>query len=247
MFDAASRAAEGAVGHRRGRRATDPDTTGWRRPWTPAISSSARAVPVRDRRASRRRAARRRPSWRRTAPSSTSTAASSGSAGRPPPGEARTDFEVINAVAAAMDADLGCPTPAAAMDELAAWPPVRRDLARAARPRGAAALALPSPDDPGRPSCTWRASPPPTGGPASRRPTCRPASSPTPSPVHPGHRAAAGHYNAGTMTRRTANLELLPEERLDINPRRHRAGVGDGDLVEVTSRRGRSRRPGRRH
>jgi len=26
------------------------------------------------------------------------------------------------------------------------------------------------------------------------------------------------HYNAGTMTRLTSNLDLLPEERLEINP-----------------------------
>jgi formate dehydrogenase major subunit len=34
------------------------------------------------------------------------------------------------------------------------------------------------------------------------------------------------HYNAGTMTRRTANLALLPTERMDLHP----AGDDLGDL-----------------
>jgi formate dehydrogenase major subunit len=47
------------------------------------------------------------------------------------------------------------------------------------------------------------------------------------------------HYNAGTMTRRTDNLVLLPKERLEIHPSdAERLGVGDGDGIEVASRRG---------
>jgi formate dehydrogenase major subunit len=46
------------------------------------------------------------------------------------------------------------------------------------------------------------------------------------------------HYNAGTMTRRTGNLALLPEELLEINPSdAERLGIGDGEPVEVASRR----------
>jgi formate dehydrogenase major subunit len=47
------------------------------------------------------------------------------------------------------------------------------------------------------------------------------------------------HYNAGTMTRRTANLLLAPSERVDVSPDdAARFGVGDGDRVEIASRRG---------
>ena len=61
-----------------------------------------------------------------------------------PPGEARPDFEIIRAVAAALGADLGCPTPAAAFDEMASLTPdLRGHLARAARARGRDRLALP--------------------------------------------------------------------------------------------------------
>ena len=45
------------------------------------------------------------------------------------------------------------------------------------------------------------------------------------------------HYNAGTMTRRTANLVLLPTERLDLHPAdAARLDVRDGTEV-VSSRR----------
>ena len=46
------------------------------------------------------------------------------------------------------------------------------------------------------------------------------------------------HYNAGTMTRRTPNAVLMPEERLEICPDdAYRLGLADGDRVEVSSRR----------
>jgi formate dehydrogenase major subunit len=46
------------------------------------------------------------------------------------------------------------------------------------------------------------------------------------------------HYNAGTMTRRTRNVDLLPAETLQIHPDdAGRLGVVDGDRVEVRSRR----------
>jgi formate dehydrogenase major subunit len=47
------------------------------------------------------------------------------------------------------------------------------------------------------------------------------------------------HYNAGTMTRRTSNLDLVPEEMLDLHPDDlARLGLVDGDRVAVSSRRG---------
>jgi formate dehydrogenase major subunit len=42
----------------------------------------------------------------------------------PPPGEARTDFEILRSVAVAMRADLGCRTPAEAMAECAGLAPL---------------------------------------------------------------------------------------------------------------------------
>jgi len=47
------------------------------------------------------------------------------------------------------------------------------------------------------------------------------------------------HYNVGTMTRRTGNLDLLPSDRLELHPDdAAELGVADGDPVEVRSRNG---------
>ena len=47
------------------------------------------------------------------------------------------------------------------------------------------------------------------------------------------------HYNAGTMTRRTANLVLLDHDWLEIHPGdAERLGVSDREPVEVRSRTG---------
>jgi len=48
------------------------------------------------------------------------------------------------------------------------------------------------------------------------------------------------HYHTGTMTRRCPSLETLaPEATLEINPSdAERIGVSDGDMVKVSSRRG---------
>jgi formate dehydrogenase major subunit len=47
------------------------------------------------------------------------------------------------------------------------------------------------------------------------------------------------HYNVGTMTRRTGNLELLPSDWLEIHPEdAETLGIEDGAFVEVRSRIG---------
>ena len=48
------------------------------------------------------------------------------------------------------------------------------------------------------------------------------------------------HYNAGTMTRRTANVELVDRDWLEIHPEdAARLWIADGDVVSVRSRVGR--------
>jgi predicted molibdopterin-dependent oxidoreductase YjgC len=50
------------------------------------------------------------------------------------------------------------------------------------------------------------------------------------------------HYNVGTMTRRTAQRELAPDDPLEIHPEdARREGIGDGDLLELESRSGATR------
>ena len=48
------------------------------------------------------------------------------------------------------------------------------------------------------------------------------------------------HYNAGTMTRRTGNLELNDRDYLEIHPDdAERLWITDGDTISVRSRQGR--------
>jgi formate dehydrogenase major subunit len=158
-----------------------------------------------------------------------------------PPGEARTDFEVINAVAAAMDADLGCPTPAAAMDELASLAPLYAGISHERLDReGPLHWPCRSPEDPGEAVLYLEGFATPNGrAQLHAKPYLPPGEEPDaeyPFILVTGRRLV--HYNAGTMTRRTDNLLLLPEERLEIHPSdAQRLGVGDGDAVEVSSRR----------
>jgi predicted molibdopterin-dependent oxidoreductase YjgC len=54
------------------------------------------------------------------------------------------------------------------------------------------------------------------------------------------------HYNAGTMTRRTGNLDLMDHDVLEINPEdADRLWIADGELVSVRSVNGRIELPAR--
>jgi formate dehydrogenase alpha subunit len=159
-----------------------------------------------------------------------------------PPGEARTDFDVINAVAAALGADLGCPTPAAAMEELASLAPIYAGISHERLDReGPLHWPCRSSDDPGE-SILYLDGFATRSGRAqlAAKPYLPPGEQPDadyPFVLVTGRRLV--HYNAGTMTRRTGNLALLPEERIEIHPSdAERLGLGDGEPVEVASRRG---------
>jgi formate dehydrogenase alpha subunit len=158
-----------------------------------------------------------------------------------PPGEAKTDFDVINAVADAMGTDLGCPTPAAAMDELASLAPLYTGISHQRLDReGPLHWPCRSADDPGEAVLYLEGFATPNGrAQLHAKPYLPPGEEPDadyPFVLVTGRRLV--HYNAGTMTRRTDNLVLLPRERLEIHPSdAQRLGVGEGDPVEVESRR----------
>ncbi len=159
-----------------------------------------------------------------------------------PPGEARTDFDVIKGVADAMGVDLGCPTPEAAMDELASLAPLYAGISHQRLDReGALHWPCRGPEDPGEPVLYQDGFATPNGrAQLHPKPYLPPGEQPDesyPFVLVTGRRLA--HYNAGTMTRRTDNLVLLPEERLEIHPAdAEQLGVGDGEPVEMRSRRG---------
>jgi formate dehydrogenase major subunit len=82
-----------------------------------------------------------------------------------PPGQARTDFDILNAVAGNLGADLGCRDPAAALAECAAVAPLFAGLSHA-RLEAEGPLHWPccSPDDQARPRSTSTGSRPQTVG-----------------------------------------------------------------------------------
>ncbi|MFM9373194.1 formate dehydrogenase subunit alpha [Streptomyces sp. Da 82-17] len=159
-----------------------------------------------------------------------------------PPGAARTDFDVVHAVAAALGADLGCATPAAALAECARVAPVFAGLSHERLDReGAVPWPCRSADQPGEATLYAREFATPDGrAQLSAAPYLPPGEEPDsayPLLLVTGRRWA--HYNSGSMTRRGGNLLLDPHGRLDLHPddaARH--GVRDGAPVTVESRHG---------
>ncbi|MFC4059256.1 formate dehydrogenase subunit alpha [Planomonospora corallina] len=162
-----------------------------------------------------------------------------------PPGEARADFAIVHALAGALGADLGCPTPAAALAECARVAPLFAGVSHERLDReGALHWPVPDPDGPGQARLyTERFA---TAGGRARlaaRPYLPPGEEPDgdyPLVLVTGRRWA--HYNSGGMTRRTGNLRLDGTDRLDLHPAdAARYGLRDGDPVTVESRHGRAR------
>jgi formate dehydrogenase major subunit len=159
-----------------------------------------------------------------------------------PPGEARPDFEIIRALADAIGADLGCPNPAAAYDEMASVTPTFAGISHERLDReGPIAWPCRSADDPGERRLYLQRFETPSGrAQLAATPYAPPGEEPDtefPLLLVTGRRLE--HYNAGTMTRRTGNLELVAEELLELNPEdAANLGVADRERVLVASRRG---------
>ncbi|MGW3401417.1 formate dehydrogenase subunit alpha [Streptomyces zhihengii] len=162
-----------------------------------------------------------------------------------PPGGARTDFAVVHAVAAAMGADLGCRTPAAALAECGRLAPDFAGISHERLDReGALHWPCPSPDAPGE-ATLYAGTFATSDGRAhlAAPPYLPPGEEPDadyPLLLVTGRRWA--HYNSGSMTRRGANLGLDPQGHLDLHPEdAARHGVRDGAPVVVDSRHGQAR------
>ncbi|MGW2638875.1 formate dehydrogenase subunit alpha [Streptomyces sp. NPDC001348] len=163
----------------------------------------------------------------------------------PPPGEARSDFDAVRAMAAAMGADLGCPTPADALAECGRVAPLFAGLSHERLDREG---AVPWPcTHPGRPGeaklYVERFATPDGRAHLTAAPYLPPGEQPDddyPLLLVTGRRWA--HYNSGSMTRRGGNLALDPVDLLDLHPDDAlRYGVREGARVSVESRHGRAR------
>jgi formate dehydrogenase major subunit len=162
-----------------------------------------------------------------------------------PPGEARTDFEIIKTVSRALGHQLPWATPAEAMDEIAALTPDWAGISHARL---------------GRSGLQWPVAPDGTDAPilyehefTSADGRAHFAALPYKAPgdaaddefpliLVTGRRLQ--HYNAGTMTRRTGNVELVDADVLEIHPDdAARLWISDGDRISVRSRVGRIELP----
>jgi predicted molibdopterin-dependent oxidoreductase YjgC len=160
-----------------------------------------------------------------------------------PPGEARPDWIAVRDAARALGADWRCETPAQVMDEIAAAAPALFGGVSYARLAGDG-LQWPCPDaaHPGTPRVHESG--------FLRGRGCLMAIDYEPSAEH-GVAAypyllvtgrVLHQYNVGTMTRRTAQQHLAPEDLLEIHPEdARREGLADGARVLLESRHGHTR------
>jgi formate dehydrogenase major subunit len=157
-----------------------------------------------------------------------------------PPGAAKTDFEILTTMSRALGHDMGYDTPSDVMDEIAEMTPRYAGISH---------------ERVGRRGLQWPVDPDGTdtpilyedhfelpGGRAQfaalpYKPPGDQADEEFPLILVTGRRLE--HYNAGTMTRRTGNLELMSHDWLEVHPDDAAAlGLADGELVKLRSRRG---------
>lgn len=158
-----------------------------------------------------------------------------------PPGEARTDFAIIGEVARRLGHEFGWEDPWDALDEVAQLTP---DYAGVSRERlGRSGLQWPvRPDGSDSPTLYDTVFDRPGGrGHFAALPYKAPgdaADEDFPLVLVTGR--ILQHYNAGTMTRRTANARLVDRDVLEVHPvDAARLWITDGDMVSVRSRVGR--------
>lgn len=158
-----------------------------------------------------------------------------------PPGDARTDFDILRAVSAALGHDMALDGPEDAMREIAALTPEFTGVTY--ERLGRRGLQWPVTADGADAPILYEREFHRAGGRAhfAALPYKEPgdaADAEFPLVLVTGRRLE--HYNAGTMTRRTGNLELMDRDWLELHPDdAARLWIADGDLVSVRSRVGR--------
>ena len=159
-----------------------------------------------------------------------------------PPGEARTDFEIIGEVARRLGHEFGWDTPWDALDEVARLTPHYAGVSR--ERLGRRGLQWPvRPDGSDSPTLYDTVFDRPGGrGHFAALPYKAPgdaADEDFPLVLVTGR--ILQHYNAGTMTRRTPNARLVDRDVLEVHPvDAARLWIADGDRVSVRSRVGRT-------
>lgn len=158
-----------------------------------------------------------------------------------PPGQARADWRILCDLMAATGYPQSFGHPSEIMAEIASVAPPLHGVSYARLEGDGLQWPVPHAEHPGTPLLHRDTFP------LGRARLMRVDYLPSPSLAAKGDHLllitgrALEHYNSGSMTRRSRNRELLPEDRLQIHPddaRRH--GLFDGDRVLVTSRFGKA-------
>ena len=158
-----------------------------------------------------------------------------------PPGEARTDFEIITTVSRRLGHEMGWETPWEATDEFARLTPHYAGVSR--ERLGRHGLQWPVRADGTDSPTLYDTSFDREGGRGHfaalpYKPPGDAADEEFPLILVTGR--VLQHYNAGTMTRRTANAELVDRDVLEVHPDdAARLWIAEGDRVSVRSRVGR--------
>jgi formate dehydrogenase major subunit len=157
-----------------------------------------------------------------------------------PPGGARTDFDIITTVSRMLGHDMGWETPWDALDEISRLTPHYRGASKERIGRTGAQWPM-HPDGSDSPTLYDTVFDNPTGkGQFAVLPYKAPgdaADNEFPLILVTGR--VLQHYNAGTMTRRTHNIDLVDRDWLELHPDdAARLWVSDGDKVSVRSRVG---------
>ncbi len=157
-----------------------------------------------------------------------------------PPGGARTDHEIIMTVSRMLGHEMGWETPWDTLDEISRLTPQYRGVSRERIGRGGAQWPM-HPDGSDSPTLYDTVFDNPTGkGHFAALPFKAPGDAPDrefPLVLVTGR--VLQHYNAGTMTRRTHNSQIVDRDWLEIHPRdAERLWVSDGDKVSIRSRVG---------
>jgi formate dehydrogenase major subunit len=159
-----------------------------------------------------------------------------------PPGGARTDFDIITTVSRMLGHEMGWQTPWDATDEIARLTPEYAGLSRTRLGRKGLQWPI-RPDGTGSPTLYDRYFDNPTGkGQFAALPYKAPGdASDNEFPLLLVTGRVLQHYNAGTMTRRTGNAELVDRDWLEIHPDdAERLWISTGDKVSIRSRVGRT-------
>ncbi len=159
----------------------------------------------------------------------------------PPPGQARRDIDILFDLSKRLGYEMPHKDASDVMDEMAELTPYFRGVSFARL--GTQGLQWPvlSADHPGTPILHTEKFSTKSGRAAlfatDWEPPGESATDELPFILITGRQLA--HYNSGTQTRRTGNLELQPADLVEINPEdAEHLGVGPDDLVEVESARG---------